>query len=393
MNKNTVKLSLSVLTAAAVLVAPLQLSADGGVKSLSSITAQADTYTVNSFAELKSALEQKSTSDTIVLGADIKATANVSVTTNRAAVIEGNDYKLDMGAYMLNFTQGGMYYIKDLDISSTGSYGAFRSDVFANLTFDNITFTGKQLAYIPKGAINFDNTNTLETNSTLEIAKVNSLSFSAGSVFNATTKADAFLMAQANPQVTVDQNATVNITSAKKAFNLTGATGKFQTATGSSLTTDTVDVALYINGSPTFGANSNTELSQQATGTLGLIYASTGLNVEKDANFVLNGSVKSTQLIRTAKAAINFNDVSNVYLKSNNTKGNIFSLGSGSLVTFDAPQTLTLGKKTTDDIYTATNLRASLAGSGTNLSVQSFAGNNSIVSYDFKTMGSFKLTK
>lgn len=159
------------------------------------------------------------------------------------------------------------------------------------------------------------------------------------------------------------------------------------------MTTDTVDVALYINGSPTFGANSNTELSQQATGTLGLIYASTGLNVEKDANFVLNGSVKSTQLIRTAKAAINFNDVSNVYLKSNNTKGNIFSLGSGSLVTFDAPQTLTLGKKTTDDIYTATNLRASLAGSGTNLSVQSFAGNNSIVSYDFKTMGSFKLTK
>lgn len=59
MNKNTVKLSLSVLTAAAVLVAPLQLSADGGVKSLSSITAQADTYTVNSFAELKKCIRTK----------------------------------------------------------------------------------------------------------------------------------------------------------------------------------------------------------------------------------------------------------------------------------------------------------------------------------------------
>ncbi|EUJ25526.1 pectate lyase-like adhesive domain-containing protein [Listeria cornellensis] len=390
--KTTTKLGLSVLTAAAVLIAPTSLSFGGNISNVVAQAAEVKTVTVTTFAELKNALETSPTG-IISIAADITATSDIIIPGQHNPLVLGNNHKLDMSKYVINTKQLGNIALEDLSIESTGSYGIYRTELPNQLALNNVTFTGKQIAYAPKGTVSFFGTTNVTTTSTLEIAKVNTIVFGENLNFTATTTADAFLMAQANPRVYVNKNATVNITSAKKVFNMTGATPFFSTEAGSKLTTNSVDVALYMNGKPTFGANSSTEFNQDATGTAGLIYASTGFDVEKDASFVLNGGAKSTQLIKTAKSVIDFKDVANVYLKSNNAKGNIFSVSAGSLVQFNTPQTLTLGTKTTDAIYTATNLRAFLSGSGTNLSVQSFAGNNSIVTYDFKTMGSFKLTK
>ncbi|MBA3926335.1 pectate lyase-like adhesive domain-containing protein [Listeria rustica] len=390
--KTTTKLGLSVLTAAAVLIAPTSLSFGGNISNVVTQAAEVKTVTVTTFAELKNALETSPT-DIISIGADITATSDIIIPGQHNPLVLGNNHKLDMGKYVINAKQVGVIALEDLSIESTGSYGIYRTDTLGQILLNNVDFTGKQLAYAPKGSVSFYGTTKVTTTSTLEIAKVNTIVFGENLDFTATTTADAFLMAQANPKVYVSKNATVNITSAKKVFNMTGATPFFSTEAGSKLTTNSVDVALYMNGKATFGANSSTEFTQNAAGTAGLIYASTGFDVEKDASFILNGGAKSTQLIKTAKSVIDFKDVANVYLKSNNAKGNIFSVSAGSFVQFNTAQTLTLGTKTTDAIYTATNLRAFLSGSGTNLSVQSFAGDNSIVTYDFKTMGSFKLTK
>lgn len=390
--RKTTKLSVSVLTAAAVLLTPVTLSLGENASSTVAQAAEVKTVTVTTFAELKSTLETSPT-DVISIGADITATSDIVIPGQHNPTIQGNNHTLDMGKYVINAKQAGAVAIENLTATSTGSYGIYRSDQPSQLLFTNLTFTGKQIAYLPKGSVSFYGTTNIETTSTLEIAKVNVLIFGANSNFSAKTTADAFLMAQANPKVYVNNNATVNVASAKKVFNMTGATPFFATEAGSKLTTTSVDVALYMNGKANFGANSSTEFNQDANGTTGLIYASTGLDVGKDANFILNGGAKSVQLIKSAKSVISFNDVANVALTSNNAKGNVFYLSSGSFVQFDSPQTLTLGTKTTDAIYTAKNLRASLAVSGTNLSVQSFANDNSIVSYDFKSMGSFKLTK
>ncbi|WP_430534952.1 pectate lyase-like adhesive domain-containing protein [Listeria rocourtiae] len=390
--KTTTKLGLSVLTAAAILIAPTSLSFGENSSNTIAQAAEVKTVTVTTFTELKKALETSPT-DIISIAADITATSDIAITGQHNPLILGNNHKLDMGKYVINAKQFGVIALEDLSIESTGSYGIYRTDTTGQLALHNVTFTGKQVAYAPKGSVTFHGNVKVTTTSTLEIAKVNTIVFDENVHFTATTTADAFLMAQANPKVYVSKNANINIISQKKVFNMTGATPLFSTEAGSKLTTKSVDVALYMNGKPTFGANSSTEFNQDATGTAGLIYASTGLNAEKDANFVLNGSTKSTQLIKTSKSVIDFNDVANVDLKSNNVKGNIFNVSSGSLVQFNTPQTLTLGSKTTDTIFTATNLRAFLSGSGTNLSVYGYMGDSSILNYDFKTMGSFKLTK
>lgn len=390
--KTTTKLGLSVLTAA-ILITPTVLSFGGYASSTIVQAADVKTVTVNTFAELKAALETSPT-DIISINADITATSDIAISKQHNPLILGNNHKLDMGKYVINAKQFGVIALEDLTIESTGSYGIYRTDTDGQLALNNVTFTGKQIAYAPKGALTFHGTTKVTTTSTLEIAKVNTVIFGENASFTATTTADAFLMAQASPKVYVSKGSTVNITSAKKVFNMTGATPLFSTEAGSKLKTNSVDVALYINGKPNFGANSSTEFNQDATGTAGLIYASTGMDVEKDASFILNGSAKSTQLIKTSKSTISFNDVAHVNLKSNNAKGSIFNVSTGSIVQFNTPQTLTLGTKTTDATLTSTNLRASFSASGTNLSVQSYMGNDySFINFDYKTMGSFKLTK
>lgn len=390
--KKATKIGLSILTAATILTAPTSLSHGGNISNTVAQAATVKTVTVTNFAELKRALETSPT-DIISIDADITATSDIVIPGQHNPLVLGNNHKLSMGGYAINAKQSGVLVLENLSIESTGSYGVYRTDIPSQLVLNNVTFTGKQLFYAPKGTVTFCGITNVTTTSSLEIAKVNTVIFNDNARFTATTTADAFLMAQTNPRVYISKNAMVNITSAKKVFNMTGANSLFSTEAGSHLATKSVDVALYMNGKPTFGANSTTEFNQDATGTEGLIYASTGLNVGKDASLILNGGAKSTQLIKTGKSVIDFNDVANVYLKSNNAAGSVFNLGTGSFVQFNAPQRLTLGTKTTNEIYTTTNLRAFLSGSGTNLCVDAFSGDNSIVMYDFKKMGSFKLDK
>lgn len=277
--KTTTKLGLSVLTAA-ILITPTVLSFGGYASSTIVQAADVKTVTVNTFAELKAALETSPT-DIISINADITATSDIAISKQHNPLVRGNNHKLDMGKYVINAKQFGVIALEDLTIESTGSYGIYRTDTDGQLALNNVTFTGKQIAYAPKGALTFHGTTKVTTTSTLEIAKVNTIIFGENASFTATTTADAFLMAQASPKVYVSKGSTVNITSTKKVFNMTGATPLFSTEAGSKLTTNSVDVALYINGKPNFGANSSTEFNQDATGTVGLIYASTGIDVEK----------------------------------------------------------------------------------------------------------------
>lgn len=196
-----------------------------------------NTVVVNSFSELKSALEETNAYTYIYLNEDITLTSGIRIASNKVSVtIDGTynnvrhkytDMKSTSGtnAIYVNNANPSKIVVKNMDVTGYNYYGIVyvpESSTYQNTTleYNNITYVGTQCIFNPYGISRIIDSNiTIQDSYSVgnEVAECNKVYVGGNTTINHTsTSNSSFWFRNTNPTLTILENAIVNFTSTNR---------------------------------------------------------------------------------------------------------------------------------------------------------------------------------
>ena len=196
-----------------------------------------NTIVVNSFSELKSALEETNTYTYIYLNEDITLTSGIRIASNKVSVTIDGTYNnvrhkyIDMkstsgtNAIYVNNANPSKITVKNMDVTGYNYYGIVyvpESSTYQNTTleYNNITYVGTQCIFNPYGISRIIDSNiTIQDSYSVgnEVAECNKVYIGGTTTINHTsTSNSSFWFRNTNPTLTILENAIVNFTSTNR---------------------------------------------------------------------------------------------------------------------------------------------------------------------------------
>lgn len=278
----------------------------------------ATTY-VSTFAELKNAIED-TTSTEIIATSNItfaSGGARVNITKSTLVidfggftVIDNNSSGVGDTIYVPSTTNTIYVTVKNAIWSGRNYYGVigvYDGNTNTTISFENIDYTGPQFVYNKYGSTIISNSKILldrngSSSNPQEFCEANRLTISGNVVVNSNTTGNAVIwFTNANAALTVEENANFEVNALSTYF----------------LYTDVSPVML-------FKANSNTKITTKT----GLFY-STGASSHIASSFTLKENASFIAYKTTANSVPMFKCVSNLTISENSTF-QLYSESSGS---------------------------------------------------------------
>lgn len=352
-----------------------------------------NTVVVNSFSELKSALEETNTYTYIYLNEDITLTSGIRIASNKTSVTIDGTYNnvrhkyIDMkstsgtNAIYVNNANPSEIVVKNMDVTGYNYYGIVyipESSTYQNTTleYNNITYVGTQCIFNPYGISRIIDSNiTIQDSYSVgnEVAECNKVYIGGNTTINHTsTSNSSFWFRNTNPTLTILENAIVNFTSTNREL-------------------------LYGVNNLTFTIEENAYFS--VTTKNGFAYGSNGTgvtNILKNATFILkqtgtNGSYPawySYGNITVNEGATL--DIKNNYTGITSSNYNIYFYGNNLNFNITNPKKVVLYNSITNIIYASGTVNFNFSFDRLNLFNTSINLNNNITLNTLPTYSWYK---
>lgn len=352
-----------------------------------------NTVVVNSFSELKSALEETNTYTYIYLNEDITLTSGIRIASNKTSVTIDGTYNnvrhkyIDMkstsgtNAIYVNNANPSEIVVKNMDVTGYNYYGIVyipESSTYQNTTleYNNITYVGTQCIFNPYGISRIIDSNiTIQDSYSVgnEVAECNKVYIGGNTTINHTsTSNSSFWFRNTNPTLTILENAIVNFTSTNREL-------------------------LYGVNNLTFTIEENAYFS--VTTKNGFAYGSNGTgvtNILKNATFILkqtgtNGSYPAWY----SYGSITVNegatlDIKNNYTGITSSNYNIYFYGNNLNFNITNPKKVVLYNSITNIIYASGTVNFNFSFDRLNLFNTSINLNNNITLNTLPTYSWYK---
>lgn len=309
---------------------------------------------VSNFAELKTAIEDATSTEIIVTG-DITFTsgARVNITKNSVvidfaghSVTDSSSLSVSTTIYVPSTTNTVSVTAKNAIWNGKNYYGVigvYDGNVNTTINLENISYTGPQFVYNKNGITNIKNSSiTIDKNESStnaqEFCEANRLNISGNVrvISNATSDAVIWFTGT-NASLTVAENSIFNVTAGSTYFLYTDVSPVMTFYQNSSTTITTKSGLFYATGSSshiaqsfTLEENASFVASKYVSNTVPMFKCVSDFTLKSNSTFQLYSEViSSTALMYFGKTA-NINITSPQSIVLYNRGGNIFNFGTGS---------------------------------------------------------------
>lgn len=315
------------------------------------------TANVSSFEELKSKIEDTTTTEIIInndiiFNGGIKVNANKSelvIDFNNHSVIDNNNLSFTNTIYVASTTNTISITVKNATWDGRNYYGVigvYDGNTNTTITLDNINYIGPQFVYNKNGTTNIKNCYiTIDKNNSTtnaqEFCEANRLNIIGNVTVISRSTSDAIIwFTGTNASLTVFENSSFNVSASSTYFLYTDVSPVLLFKKDSSTTITTKNGLFYASGSAshiassfTLEENASFVAYKQQSNTIPMFKCVSNFTLNKNSTFRLFSEViSSTALMYFGKSAnIQINDPKNVVLY--NRGGNIFSFNNTSAST------------------------------------------------------------
>lgn len=315
------------------------------------------TVNVSSFAELKTAVEDTTTTEISVLsditysgGIKVNLTkSNLIINFNNHKVIDNNTSTFTDTLYVASTSNTISVTVKNAEWSGRNYYGVigvYNGDTNVTINLENITYIGPQFVYNKNGTTNITNCKiTLNKNESStnpqEFCEANRVNIAGNvNVISSTTSEAVIWFTGTNASLTVEENANFEVVASSTYFLYTDVSPILLFKKNSTTTIRTLSGLFYASGSSTHIAKSftleeNASFTgyKQTSNSIPMFKCLSEFTLQPNSTFMLYSEVIGSAVLMYfgQTANLNFNSPKRVVLY--NRGSNIFNFQTGSAST------------------------------------------------------------